>query len=64
MDDLLRFHHLSQGAIRRLLLGLAAQRDRAEMAAHPCGEHPRWAVGQRVERRLQLLEGLSGGDWH
>jgi hypothetical protein len=39
MDDLLRFDHLRQWPIGRLLLGLAADRDGAEPPIHARGEH-------------------------
>src|SRR6516225_10954110 len=62
VDHLLLFDHFGQGAIRRFLFGLAADGDGSEPAVDPRREHARGAVGQRVERRLQLLQRLSGND--
>ena len=44
MDDLLRFHDIRQRAIRRLLLGLAANGDGAKPPLHPRRQHPRCAL--------------------
>ena len=58
MDNLLRLDHFRQGAIRRLLLGLAADCDALEPAVHARGKYARGAIRQGVERRLELLERL------
>src|SRR5215475_1940216 len=62
MHDLLRFDHFGQRSIGRLLFGLAAHRDASKTPVDPRRKDARRAVGQRIERRLQLLEGLSGRD--
>src|SRR6516162_9025784 len=57
--DLLLFDHFGQRSIGRLLFGLAAHRDGSKTPVDPRRKDARRAVGQRIERRLQLLEGLS-----
>jgi hypothetical protein len=42
------------------MLGLAAHRNGSKTPVDPRRKDARRAVGQRIERRLQLLEGLSG----
>src|SRR5262249_7039672 len=58
MDDLLRFDHVHQGAVRRRLLGFAANGDGAELPIYACGEDAPCAMGQGVEGRLELLQRL------
>ena len=62
VDDLLLLDHFGQRAVRRLLLGLAANFDGLEPAVDARGQDARRAVGQRVESRLQLVQRLPAGD--
>jgi len=58
------FDDLDQGAVGRILLGLAADLNRLEPAVHPRCKDAGGAVRERVERRLELVQRLSRGHGH